>query len=175
MLTRSSHTLVLGGARSGKSAWAEAAAHAASPTPIYLATATALDGEMAARIGQHRARRDAAWTTVEEPLELGHVLMHFATPGTAVVVDCLTLWLTNLMLAHRDVEAAVDGLLDALATVAAPVILVSNEVGQGVVPMSAMARAFVDHAGRAHQRLAAACPRVVLMTAGLPLALKGDL
>lgn len=175
MPTRPLHTLVLGGARSGKSGWADAAARAASAGPIYLATATALDDEMAARIRSHQARRDAGWSTVEEPLELADALIRHAMPGTAVVVDCLTLWLTNLMLAGRDVEAAVNDLSEALAAVAAPVILVSNEVGQGVVPMSPMARAFVDHAGRTHQRLAALCPRVVLMTAGLPLALKGGL
>ena len=167
------HTLVLGGARSGKSAWAEARVVATGGAPVYVATAQALDAEMRERIGHHRAVRDDRWTTIEEPLDLPATLAREAGPGRCVLVDCLTLWLTNLLLLERDPGAATDELAAALRAARGPVVLVSNEVGQGVVPMNALARTFVDHAGRLHQALAAECVHVVLIVAGLPLVLKG--
>lgn len=165
-------TLVLGGARSGKSAFAEALVRGSGLRPVYLATAQALDGEMRARVEHHRRQRGGGWTLVEEPLELAATLRAESAPGRAVLVDCLTLWLTNLLLAERDPAAEAAGLAEALAELPGPVVLVSNEVGQGVVPANALARRFVDEAGRLHQRLAAVAQRVVLVTAGLPLHLK---
>ncbi len=165
-------TLVLGGARSGKSRHAETLVESQSGPCIYLATAQAGDGEMAARIAAHRARRCPRWTTVEEPLDLAAALNQACGPDRAVLVDCLTLWLSNLLGAERSVAAECERLLAALAGLAGPVVLVSNEVGQGVVPDNALARAFVDHAGRLHQELGALAQRVVFMTAGLPRDLK---
>ncbi len=167
-------TLVLGGARSGKSRHAEALVESQPGARVYLATAQAGDGEMAARIAAHRARRDERWTTVEEPLDLAAALGRACGPDRAVLVDCLTLWLSNLLGAGRDVTAACASLLAALPGLAGPVVLVSNEVGQGVVPDNALARAFVDHAGRLHQDLAAVAQRVIFMTAGLPRELKSE-
>ena len=141
--------------------------------PVYLATAQALDGEMAARIAHHRERRGADWVVVEEPLELPEALGRAAGPDRAVLVDCLTLWLTNVLLAEREPEREADRLLDALAGLAGPAVLVSNEVGWGVVPANALARRFADEAGRLHQRVAAVADAVVLVAAGLPLRLKG--
>ena len=165
-------TLILGGARSGKSAHAEALVAASGLAPIYLATAQALDDEMRLRIGHHRARRGSTWQTVEEPLELPDALGREAGPGRAVLIDCLTLWLSNLLLAGRDVEAAGDALVTVLARGQGPVVLVSNEVGLGIVPMGALSRSFVDHAGKLHQRVAAVADHVRLMVAGLPMDLK---
>lgn len=167
-------TLVLGGARSGKSGHAEALVRALPQPWIYLATAEPGDGEMAERIRRHQADRGPGWTTVEEPLDLPGALRTHAGPGRAVLVDCLTLWLSNLMFAERDIDAATAGLLDALADTAGTVVLVSNEVGQGIVPDNALARAFRDHAGRMHQRVAAAADRVLFVVAGLPMTLKGQ-
>jgi adenosylcobinamide kinase/adenosylcobinamide-phosphate guanylyltransferase len=165
-------TLILGGARSGKSRYAEALVESQPGPCVYLATAEAGDAEMAARIAAHRARRGARWTTVEVPLDLVGALELAAGPDRAVLVDCLTLWLSNLLGAGRDVASECDGLLAALPGLAGPVVFVSNEVGQGVVPDNALARAFVDRAGRLHQDLAAAADRVIFMTAGLPRDLK---
>ncbi len=171
-------TLVLGGARSGKSAYAEglALAMAGEEGALYIATAEALDTEMEERIRRHRARRGRRWSTVEEPLELAAVLVrHADVPVHArrpIVVDCLTLWISNLMGAGRDIGAAVDGLDRTLARLAAPVILISNEVGLGIVPENALARAFRDHAGFVNQRMAQRADSVVLIAAGLPLTLK---
>ena len=165
-------TLVLGGARSGKSRHAERLVLGSGLAPVYVATAEPLDDEMAARIAEHRARRGATWRTIEEPLDLVAVLQRECRPGRAVVVDCLTLWLTNLMVDGRPVEREVDRFVTALPGLSGPVVLVSNEVGQGVVPADAMARAFVDHAGRLHQRIAERADVVVFMAAGLPLHLK---
>jgi adenosylcobinamide kinase/adenosylcobinamide-phosphate guanylyltransferase len=165
-------TLVLGGARSGKSARAEALVLGSGLAPVYLATAEPLDAEMGERIRLHRARRGQGWLTVEEPLELQAALQAHATPERAVLVDCLTLWLTNLMLAGRDVAAEGRRLVATLRALPGPVVLVSNEVGQGIVPLDAMSRAFVDHAGRLHQSIAVVADRVQLMVAGLPLDLK---
>jgi adenosylcobinamide kinase/adenosylcobinamide-phosphate guanylyltransferase len=141
--------------------------------PVYLATAQALDAEMAARIAHHRERRGAEWLVVEEPLDLAVALGRAADAGRAVLVDCLTLWLTNIMLAEREPEAEADRLLEALASLGGPAVLVSNEVGWGVVPANALARRFADEAGRLHQRIAAVADAVVLVAAGLPLRLKG--
>jgi adenosylcobinamide kinase/adenosylcobinamide-phosphate guanylyltransferase len=165
-------TLVLGGARSGKSRHAEALVLGSGRAPVYLATAEALDDEMATRIAAHRARRGPEWRTLEEPLDLVGALRREATPGQALLVDCLTLWLTNLLVRERAVAAETLRLVELLPELPGPVVLVSNEVGQGVVPVAALARAFVDHAGALHQRIAAQADAVVLMTAGLPRRLK---
>lgn len=165
--------LVLGGARSGKSRFAEAAVTALPKPWIYVATAEAWDCEMRARIDRHRIDRGPGWTTVEEPLDLPGALRRHAGPGAAVLVDCLTLWLSNLLGAGHDVDAAAADLLAALDAVDGTVVLVSNEVGLGIVPDNALARAFRDHAGRLHQRVAARAQRVRLVVAGLPVAVKG--
>ncbi|MEO1018371.1 MAG: bifunctional adenosylcobinamide kinase/adenosylcobinamide-phosphate guanylyltransferase [Pseudomonadota bacterium] len=164
-------TLVLGGARSGKSRHAEALLEATSANLIYLATATARDAEMTARITQHRQRRGDRWRTIEEPIAIAQLLQKFSEQDAALV-DCLTLWLTNLMMAKRDIETESTKLLDALQASPASIVLVSNEVGLGGVSMNAMARAFTDHAGILHQRIAAIADRVIFMAAGLPLILK---
>jgi adenosylcobinamide kinase/adenosylcobinamide-phosphate guanylyltransferase len=164
--------LALGGQRSGKSAWAEARIAATGLHPVYVATAEAEDDEMRARIAHHRARRGEAWRLVEAPLDLAAAIRTASAPECAVLVDCLTLWLTNLMVAERDLAPAVDELQAALAARRGPVVLVSNEVGSGVIPMNAMARRFVDEAGRLHQRLAASATEVVLVTAGIVRTLK---
>jgi len=161
-------TLVLGGARSGKSAYAERILGGG----LYLATAEAKDAEMKARIERHRARRGSGWKTVEEPLDILRVLQDHAAPEGPVLVDCLTLWLSNLMAAGRDWQAAADDLVANLPKLKGPVVLVSNEVGLGVVPANALARAFVDAAGITHQRIASIADRVVFMTAGIPTVLK---
>ena len=165
-------TLILGGVRSGKSREAERLVLASGLEPVYLATAEALDDEMAARIAAHRLRRDPTWRTVEEPLDLAGALEREAAAGRACLVDCLTLWLTNLMVRERPIESALDRLIEVLPDLPGSLVLVSNEVGQGVVPTAAMARAFVDHAGRLHQRIAEQADAVVFMTAGLARRLK---
>lgn len=169
-----SHTLVIGGARSGKSRHAEALARRSGLERHYLATATAYDDEMRERIAQHRAARARdGWRTIEEPLDLVGTLRRAARPDRILLVDCLTLWLTNVMLGGHAVEAACSGLSAALPGLAGPAILVSNEVGWGIVPDNRLARDFRDAQGRLNQRMAEACDRVVLVAAGLPLALKG--
>ncbi len=165
-------TLILGGARSGKSRHAERLVLASGLEPVYVATAEALDEEMAARIAAHRARRDQTWRTVEEPLDLVGTLASECADGRAVLVDCLTLWLSNLMVRKRPADAEVERLIAVLPDLRGAAVLVSNEVGQGIVPEGAMARAFVDHAGWLHQRIAERADAVVLMTAGLPQRLK---
>jgi adenosyl cobinamide kinase/adenosyl cobinamide phosphate guanylyltransferase len=163
-------TLVLGGARSGKSRFAESMLDGWADRRVYLATAEAGDAEMAERIRHHRERRGDSWDTVEEPLALPKALAREG--GAAVLVDCLTLWLANLMQGGRDVEAATTALTAVLARRTAPAVLVSNEVGWGIVPDNPLARAFRDAAGRMNQAVAAAADRVVLVVAGLPLLLK---
>ncbi len=165
-------TLITGGARSGKSVLAEARALAAPGRPTYIATATAGDAEMAQRIAQHRARRDARWHDVEAPLDLVAALE--GTDGTgARLVDCLTLWLTNLMFTPgRDWQAEASALVAALPRQQSPVILVTNEVGMGIVPDNALARQFRDAAGALNQQVAAAVDEVILAVSGLPLKVK---
>ncbi|HEY4162008.1 MAG TPA: bifunctional adenosylcobinamide kinase/adenosylcobinamide-phosphate guanylyltransferase [Dongiaceae bacterium] len=165
-------TLVLGGARSGKSRYAESLVDRHPGRRTYLATAEILDDEMAERVKAHRQRRDSDWKTVEEPLELAAILKAETEQGAAVLVDCLTLWLGNLMGKERDVEAEIAGLVAALIQFGGPVVFVSNEVGLGIVPDNAMARRFRDLAGTLHQRLAEQADRVVFVAAGLPLTLK---
>ncbi|MGO1071181.1 bifunctional adenosylcobinamide kinase/adenosylcobinamide-phosphate guanylyltransferase [Lysobacter sp. CA199] len=168
------HSLILGGARSGKSALAERMASAFDDV-VYIATAQALDTEMSERIAHHRQRRPAAWGCVEEPFALADALRRHAAPGRCVLVDCLTLWLSNL-LGLEDVEVwerERRALFSTLAGVDGSVLLVSNEVGLGVVPMGALTRRYVDEAGRLHQALGQSCDRVVFVAAGLPMLLKG--
>lgn len=165
-------TLVLGGARAGKSAFAEGLAQAWKRR-VYVATAVATDDEMAARIASHQARRGSDWRTVEEPVELAAAVRRESAPGTGLLVECLTVWLGNLMHHGHDVDAARETLLEALAAAAGPVVLVANEVGLGIVPDNAMARAFRDHAGRLNQAVARVASRVYFVAAGIPMTLKG--
>ena len=168
-------TLVLGAARSGKTAWAQSQGEerAGSGRPLtMIATAQAFDDEMADRIARHRLDRDARWRTVEAPLDLVAALSAL-TSDDIVVVDCLTLWLSNQMAAEADIEAACAALTTAARACPADLILVSNEVGQGIVPDNALARRFRDDAGRLHQQLARVADEAVLVVAGLPLWLKG--
>lgn len=165
-------TLVLGGARSGKSRYAEGLVSAFPPPWTYIATAEAFDDEMRARIAEHRARRREGWTTVDAPHALPATI-DAADPSAPLLIDCLTLWLTNLLLAEADIPSAENALAMSLATRSAPTVVVSNEVGLGIVPDNALARAFRDHAGRLHQRLAREAGRVVFMVAGLPMIVKG--
>jgi adenosylcobinamide kinase / adenosylcobinamide-phosphate guanylyltransferase len=164
--------LVLGGARSGKSAYAQRLAEAQGPERLYLATAAAGDEEMAARIARHQADRGQGWTTLEEPLDIAAALLTNAQAGRVVVVDCLTLWLSNLMLAGRDPGPAITALADAIGELAGPVIFVSNEVGMGIVPDHKLAREFRDWQGQANREIGAACDAVIFVAAGLPLQLK---
>ncbi|HCS71532.1 MAG TPA: bifunctional adenosylcobinamide kinase/adenosylcobinamide-phosphate guanylyltransferase [Rhodospirillaceae bacterium] len=166
-------TLILGGQRSGKSRLAETLIEDAAGGGLYLATAEARDGEMTERIATHRARRGPDWETIEEPLDILGQIREHAAPGRPVLVDCVTLWLSNLMAAGRDAESEVETLARGLTGLAGPVVLVSNEVGLGVIPANALARSFADAAGLANQRLAACADRVVFTAAGLPLVLKG--
>ena len=170
-------TLVLGGARSGKSRHAEtlvrAHANSVGLQPIYIATAEAGDGEMARRIAEHQARRGKDWRTEEAPLALGDAIASHADDGQPVLVDCLTLWLTNIMLAERNIVAETTGLLDSLDIALGPIVCVANEVGLGIVPDTALGRAFRDHAGRLNQQIAERANRVDFIAAGLPITLKG--
>jgi adenosylcobinamide kinase/adenosylcobinamide-phosphate guanylyltransferase len=164
--------LVLGGARSGKSRHAQRLAEASGRRPLLIATAEAGDPEMAARIARHAADRDPRWHVIEEPLALAATLGREARRDRVVVVDCMTLWLSNLLLRDLEPGAATQVLVAAVAELAGPVILVSNEVGGGIVPDNALARAFRDAQGTLNQRLAEACEAVVLMAAGIALRLK---
>ena len=164
--------LVFGGARSGKSRYAQMLAETSGLTPVMIATAQAFDGEMQDRIARHRAERGPQWLLAEEPVELAQALRGAARPGRILLVDCATLWLSNLMLGEQDTEAASLGLLACIAGLAAPVIFVSNETGAGIVPENALARKFRDAQGRLNQQLVAACDVVVLVSAGLSLQLK---
>jgi adenosyl cobinamide kinase/adenosyl cobinamide phosphate guanylyltransferase len=164
-------SLVLGGARSGKSRHAEELLTALPAPWIYLATGQAWDDEMRARVAEHRARRTEGWQTVEVPVALADALDEAG--DRPVLVDCLTLWLTNLLLGDDDVEQAVSGLMAALGRRQAATVLVGSEVGMGIVPENALARRFRDEAGLLHQRIATIADRVVLVVAGLPLVVKG--
>ena len=179
-------TLVLGGARSGKSAHAERLAADTGRDVVYIATASAGDGEMGKRIAHHRARRPAHWRTVEEPLLLAGAIERHSKADNIILVDCLTLWLSNLMFSdgrgYPDaglaelpplLHAQRKALLDVLPEVSGDIVLVSNEVGMGIVPMGAVSRLFADEAGRLNQAVAGACGRAVFIAAGLPLVLKG--
>ncbi|MHA6573946.1 bifunctional adenosylcobinamide kinase/adenosylcobinamide-phosphate guanylyltransferase [Pseudomonas yamanorum] len=167
--------LILGGARSGKSRLAEKLATDSGLSVTYIATSQPLDGEMTARIAHHRERRPAEWGLIEEPIELARVLKENASPNHCLLVDCLTLWLTNLlMLEDPDrLNDEREALLQTLATLPGEIIFVSNETGLGVVPLGELTRRYVDEAGWLHQALAERCQRVVLTVAGLPLTLKG--
>jgi adenosylcobinamide kinase/adenosylcobinamide-phosphate guanylyltransferase len=169
------HVLVLGGARSGKTGFAERLAMRNGHKPVYLATAAALDGEMRDRIRTHQAQRAGRFMTVEEPIDVSGAILTAAKANDIILVDCLTLWITNLLGENMDVAQAVEELAATLSDLsAARVILVSNEVGLGIVPDNAMARSFRDLAGSAHQRLAEICDDVYFIVAGLPMTLKGD-
>lgn len=165
--------LILGGARSGKSAFAQQRALASGLNVIYLATAQAGDAEMAERIARHRAERPGGWGLVEEPLALADALQVRAAPDRCLLVDCLTLWLSNLLVAGDErLDAETRGLLDTIPTLPGQVLLISNEVGQGIVPANPLARRFRDEAGRLHQAIASRCDRVTFVVAGLSLTLK---
>ena len=165
--------LILGGARSGKSAFAQQQAIASGLPVLYVATAQARDTEMVERIASHRAERPAQWGLVEEPLALAAALRTHAHGERCLLVDCLTLWLSNLLaVGDACLRAETAALLDTLPTLAGSILLVSNEVGQGIVPIHPLARRFRDEAGRLHQQIATRCDRVTLITAGLPLILK---
>jgi adenosylcobinamide kinase / adenosylcobinamide-phosphate guanylyltransferase len=167
-------TLVIGGARSGKSRFAEGLVTASGRPRRYIATAQAWDDEMRARIAQHQVDRGEGWITAEAPLDLATALTK-AAPQDAVLIDCATLWLSNHLLADHDLEDHCTRLLDALAACPAPVVIVSNETGFGIVPDNALARRFRDAQGRLNQQLAAQAGLVVLVVAGLPMVLKGAL
>lgn len=164
-------TFVLGGARSGKSRHAESLIQSAPAPWLYIATAEAHDEEMRRRIAAHRSRRPEGWRTMDAPLDLAAAIRG-GTGSGAILVDCLTLWLTNAMLAGRDLAAEAAGLSAACRAAPAPLVLVSNEVGFGIVPDNALARRFRDEAGRLHQAIAAAADRVVLVVAGIPMQVK---
>lgn len=164
-------TLVIGGVRSGKSAHAEQLVSTLPPPWTYIATAQAFDHEMRERIVLHQGRRDGRWRTVETPLDLAGTLSCL-DESSPVLVDCLTLWLTNHMLAEHDLELECGRLVDVLAEPRGPWFLVSNEVGMGIVPDNALARRFRDEAGRLNQRVASIASRVILMVAGIPMQVK---
>ena len=168
--------LVLGGARSGKSrhaqAMAEAAAVGDAARLVFVATAQVFDDEMAERIARHQADRDARWRTRDAPIYLADVIRQEDAPETVILVDCLTLWASNLILCEHDIPAALDKLVMALAAASAKIVLVSNEVGFGIVPDNRLARLFRDAAGSINQRVAAVVTQVDLVVAGLPLRLK---
>ncbi|MEL6920894.1 MAG: bifunctional adenosylcobinamide kinase/adenosylcobinamide-phosphate guanylyltransferase [Pseudomonadota bacterium] len=165
--------LVLGGARSGKSAFAEDMVLKSGLQPVYVATSQIWDDEMRARINIHQARRDPRWVNIEEPNDLAGVIKGEAMQGRALLVDCLTLWVTNLMMADAVMSDRFAALVAALTQAEGLVVLVSNEVGLGIVPDNKMARDFRDSAGRLHQDIAAIADQVHFIAAGLPLTLKG--
>lgn len=179
-------TLVFGGARSGKSAYAETLAAESGKEVIYVATARAGDAEMAERIAHHRRQRSSTWTTLEEPRALGEIIAQQSTPQRLLLIDCLTIWLSNLLFSQEQDFPEIGEIvppacfneqrarfLQALEHAAGDVVLVSNEVGMGIVPQGAVSRWFTDEAGRLNQAVAARCERVVWVAAGLPLQLKG--
>ncbi len=170
-------TLILGGVRSGKSRLAEQLAKQSGLPVTFIATASAQDGEMEARIAAHRAHRPEQWQLVEEPLRLAGVIGQHAQPGRCLLVDCLTLWLTNLLLAGDETlfRAQRSALLDGLTTAPGEIILVSNETNMGIVPLGELSRRYCDEAGTLHQEIARRCERVILTVAGLPHLLKGEL
>jgi adenosylcobinamide kinase/adenosylcobinamide-phosphate guanylyltransferase len=167
--------LILGGARSGKSALAEQRAHTSGLEVVYIATAEARDAEMDARITHHRARRPAHWLCVEEPLQLAAKLQQHAAGNRCLLIDCLTLWLSNLLTSSDEIFVREhEALLKLLPQLPGRIIFVSNEVGLGIVPLGELTRRFCDESGRLHQAVAALCDRVTFVTAGLPMTLKGE-
>lgn len=173
MILSGKTALVLGGARSGKSAFSERLAQSTGLERHYIATGRAYDDEMRERIVRHQDDRGPCWVTHEEPVELIRTLREIDRPGRVVLVDCLTLWVTNLMMAGEDIPARSADLAAQLLSLEAKIIFVSNEVGLGIVPENRMAREFRDHAGRLHQQMAAAADEVFFVAAGLPLRMKG--
>jgi len=168
-------TLVLGGAASGKSAFAETLVLGQPGRPIYIATAEAFDAEMIDKIAVHKARRGAVWTNVEEPLDLAGTIGRADAPDAVLLVDCLTIWLSNLMADHRDIASEIARLVDALDGLQGKIVMVANEVGLGIVPENALSRTFRNLHGTLNQTVAGVADRVVFVAAGLPLALKGEL
>ncbi|WP_138468266.1 bifunctional adenosylcobinamide kinase/adenosylcobinamide-phosphate guanylyltransferase [Poseidonocella sp. HB161398] len=166
--------LVLGGAASGKSRYAESLIENSGLDRIYLATSQVWDDEMSLKVEAHRQQRGPGWTTIEAPMAVGDALRR-CPAGAGILLDCATMWLTNVMLAEADLAAAEAALLAGLHAAPGPVVVVSNEVGQGIVPDNPLARRFRDAQGRLNQRLAAQAELVVMVTAGLPMALKGVL
>jgi len=167
-------TLILGGARSGKSRHGEGLIEKLAPPWAYIATAQALDAEMTTRIAEHQSRRGRNWSTIEAPLELTQALLDVEQSSRPVLVDCLTLWLSNLMGAGKDIAEETDALTATLAATTVPVIIISNEVGQGIVPDNALARQFRDQAGWLNQTIAGVADNVTFVAAGLPLSLKSS-
>jgi len=169
-------TLILGGVRSGKSRLAERIASETGLPVIYIATATALDDEMRTRIEEHRTHRPENWLVVEEPIQLAAALSKHATRGCCILVDCLTLWLTNLLM-DEDVtvyERECEAIFAALPLLQGEIIMVSNETNMGVMPLGELSRVYCDEAGKLHQLFAQSCDRVILTVAGLPHVLKGE-
>ena len=169
--------LILGGARSGKSHYAETCAKQSGLNVLYVATAQALDDEMQQRIQHHQQQRPDHWQLIEEPLNLVSVLKNNANEKTCILVDCLTLWLSNLLCSdeHKNnLQENIDALVNVLPELSGKIIFVSNEVSMGIIPMGELNRQFVDEAGRLHQRLAAVCDNVTLMVAGIPSHIKGN-
>jgi len=171
-------TLVLGGARSGKSQYAEQLGHDwltnnPSGERLYIATCQAFDDEMSNRINKHKEQRGNNWTTIEEPFQLADCLAREQDTSRFILIDCLTLWLTNHLLAENDIDQKISGLCDALQTAEGDIVLVANEVGLGIVPANKLSRQFRDHAGICNQRVAEVADRVVFIAAGLPLVMKG--
>ncbi|MCW5773463.1 MAG: bifunctional adenosylcobinamide kinase/adenosylcobinamide-phosphate guanylyltransferase [Rhodospirillaceae bacterium] len=167
-------TLVTGGARAGKSRYAERLMQSRPGRHVMVATAIAGDDEMAARITRHRAERDPNWETIEQPISVRSAIRNAARPDRIVLVDCLTLWISNLMGENRDIDLEVAGLVGTLRTASGPVMLISNEVGLGIVPDNALARAYRDHLGRTNQAVAAMADCVLFLVAGIPLVVKGE-
>jgi adenosylcobinamide kinase/adenosylcobinamide-phosphate guanylyltransferase len=167
--------LILGGVRSGKSRLAEKLALAVNKPVTYIATATAVDGEMQDRIRLHQKNRPSDWALVEEPIALAGVIKIHANPNCCLLIDCLTLWMTNLLCADDETifRHEIDGFLQELAGANGDIILVSNETGLGVVPMGELSRRFCDETGILHQSVAGLCDRVIMVVAGLPQILKG--
>lgn len=165
--------LVLGGARSGKSSYAQKLAERIAPRRLFLATAEALDDEMFSRIERHKADRGLGWETVEVPLNLTRAIVKHSTEQTVCLIDCLTLWLSNLMHAGCDIDAETEALCKALRAAEGGIILVSNEVGLGLVPETPLGREFRDAQGRLNQKIATVCDYVDFIAAGLPIKLKG--
>ena len=166
-------TLVFGGAASGKSAYAEKLVRGFPGNPLYIATAQALDDEMCEKIAYHRRRRGDSWVTIEEPYDLPHAITEYDAKGAVLLVDCLTLWLTNIISIKRDFSNETKSLTAAISSIKGRVVLVSNEIGHGLVPMDGPSRQFRDLHGELNQAVATAVDQVIFVAAGLPITLKG--